>query len=52
MRYAYRVTDGALVIAYEVTNSIEGLKKVKNHAENVRGYKFEAWELDFKEIEV
>lgn len=52
MRYAYRVTDGALVIAWEVTNSMEELRRIKNHAENVRGYKFEAWELDFKEIEV
>lgn len=52
MRYAYRVTDGELVIAWEVTNSTEELKRVKNHAENVRGYKFEAWELEFKEIEV
>ena len=52
MRYPYRVTDGALVIAWEVTNSMDELRRIKNLAEIVRGYSFEAWELEFKEIEV
>lgn len=52
MRYVYRVTAGEIVIVWEMTNSTEKLKKVKNHAENVRGYKFEAWELSFKEIKI
>lgn len=52
MKYAFRVTAEEIVIVWEVTDSMEKLKRVKNHAENVRGYKFEAWELSFKEIKI
>lgn len=51
MRYSYRITDGVKVIRYDTTNTMTKLSGLKKYCDR-RGYKFEAWELEFKEIEV